>query len=375
MAKGLMRNLSAAAATIFILSAAMLSSCIQPTGNPSTGVSSSTGEYTAYSRQFLGTFDTVVTVIGHLKTEEEFTELSDYAEKRFNELHKIYDIYNNYAGIVNARTINDNAGIAPVVISKDLMDLLQISLEWNIKTSGKVNIAMGSVLTIWHHYRTIADPMSEDNALPTAAELQQASLHTSISSLVLDPVNMTAYLTDPDSSIDLGAVAKGYTTELVCDELAAKGFVSFAISAGGNVKVVGKPLAKDRDTWIIGIQNPVSTTSPGAAEDLIDKVAVVDTCVVTSGWYQRYFRSGGKIYHHIIDPVTLYPQNYYKAVTIVCEDSGTADLLSTVLMLMSYEDGLAFIKTVPGADAYWILDDGTIKTTPGMDTLLVSKQS
>ncbi len=357
------------------VSVLLLSSCTQPTGSISTGNSSSTGGYTAYSKQFLGTFDTVVTVIGHLKTEAEFTELSDYAEKRFNELHKIYDIYHNYNGIVNAKTINDNAGIAPVVIGKDLMDLLQLSVEWHAKSGGKVNIAMGSVLSIWHHYRTLADPLAEDNALPTDAELQQADLHTSIDSLVLDKTNMTAYLTDPESRIDLGAVAKGYATELLCDELEAKGFASFAISAGGNVKVVGKPLAKDRDTWIIGIQNPVSSVSTGVVEDLIDKVSVVDTCVVTSGWYQRFFRSGGKIYHHIIDPVTLYPQNYYKAVTIVCEDSGTADLLSTALMLMSYEDGLAFIKTVPGADAYWVLDDGTIRTTDGMDAILVSKQS
>jgi thiamine biosynthesis lipoprotein len=186
---------------------------------------------------------------------------------------------------------------------------------------------------------------------------------------------MTAYLSDPDSSIDLGAVAKGYTTELVCDELESEGFKSFAISAGGNVKVVGKPLAKDRDTWIIGIQNPVSTTSAGTTDDLIDKVAVVDVCVVTSGWYQRYFKVDGKIYHHIIDPVTLYPQNYYKSVTIVHEDSGICDLLSTALMLIPYEEGLAFIKTIPGADAYWVLDDGTIKTTAGMDAILVSKQS
>lgn len=373
MPKKYLRYISTGIAVAVIVSAALLSSCTKPTGTGSSAISS-TGVYTAYSKQFMGTFDTVITVIGHLKTEAEFTELSAYAEKRFNELHKLYDIYHNYDGFINAKTINDNAGIAPVVIGKEIMDLLKLSVAWHEKSGGKVNIAMGSVLSIWHHYRTIADPLSEDNALPTDTELQQAALHTSISNLVLDEANMTAYLSDPKSSIDLGAVAKGYTTELVCDELEAKGFVSFAISAGGNVKVVGKPLAKDRDTWLIGIQNPVASQIPGAGEDLIDKVAVVDTCVVTSGWYQRYFKSGGKIYHHIIDPVTLYPQNYYKAVTIVCEDSGIADLLSTALMLMSYEDGLAFIKTVPGADAYWILNDGTVKTTTGMDAILVSKQ-
>ncbi len=369
------RPVGTAAISAAVLLALLLGSCGLPGGDTSSGGTSGDNGYSVYSRQFLGTFDTVITVIGHVRTDEEFAGLYDYAEKRFNELNKLYDIYHSYDGINNARTVNEQAGKAPVVIPKDLMDVLKLSVDWYAKTSGKINVVFGSVLSVWHRYRAAADPESDDNPLPTADELAQAALHTSIGNLVLDEANMTAYLTDPESSIDLGAVAKGYATKLVCGELKAKGYASFAISAGGNVEVVGKPLAKDRDTWIIGIQDPSADLSAGTGSQLIDKVDVVDTSVVTSGWYQRYFRSGGKVYHHIIDPDTLYPLDLYQSVTIVYPDSGICDLLSTALMLMPLEQGRALLDTIPGAEAYWVMADGSVRTTPGMDAILESKKS
>ncbi len=328
-------------------------------------------DYEAYSYQFLGTFDTAVSLVGHMASRKEFDEFSAYAEKRLNELNKLYDIYHHYDGIVNIKTINDNAGIAPVTVSKEVMDLLVLSKEWYEKTNRKVNIAFGRVLNIWHDYRENADPKEANPAIPTLQELQTANEHVSIDSLVLDQEKSTAFLSDANVRLDVGAVAKGYATEVVANELSKLGYQSFAISAGGNVKVVGKPLAKDRATWIIGIQNPQSGVSSDPNEGIINKVAAVDTSVVTSGWYQRYFISGGKTYHHIIDPDTLFPQNYYQAVTIVYPDSGIADLLSTAVMLMPYEEAEQFIAQIPDVEAYFILFNGEVRTTKGMDDLLV----
>ena len=332
-------------------------------------------KYTAYTYQFLGTFDTAVSLVGHMTSQKEFDKFSAYAEKRFNELNKLYDIYHDYDGVINIKTINDNAGIAPVTVRKEIIDLLAQSKAWYKKTNGKVNIALGSVLKIWHDARTYANdnPQLTDPPVPTLQELQAANEHVSIDSLVLDTEKSTVFIQDPKVQLDVGAVAKGYTTEIVANELSALGYNSFAISAGGNVKVVGKPLAKDRDTWIIGIQNPQPDVSSDPNEGIINKVAVNDTSVVTSGWYQRYFISGGKIYHHIIDPDTLFPQNYYRAVTIVYPDSGIADILSTAVMLMPYEDAVKFAATIPGVEVYFILFNGDVRTTKGMDAILMDK--
>ncbi len=356
-----------------MLVAVFLSSCLNAPGQESG--SDDLNGYKAYTVQFLGMFDTVITIVGHVKSEETFNEMSGYAEQRFRELNDLYDIYNTYEGINNACTINNNAGGDPVVIEEDLMSLLEFSVDWYEKTNTKVNIVFGSVLKIWHDYRDRADPLAADNDIPSSAELSAAAEHTAIENLVLDRGKMTAFLTDPLSRIDLGAVAKGYATELICDELEEMGYDSFAISAGGNVKAVGKPLARDRDTWIIGIQDPSEQVTSGANENVIDKVNILDLSVVTSGSYQRYFISGGKIYHHIIDPATLFPQDYYKAVTVTHPDSGICDVLSTALMLMPWEEGSAYIANIPEAQVYWVLSDGSVKTTEGMRSLLLSGES
>lgn len=330
-------------------------------------------KYKEYNYQFLGTFDTVVNIVGHMTSQKKFDELKTYAEKRFNELNKLFDIYHEYDGIKNIKNINDNAGISPVVVEEEILNLLILSKTWYTKTNGKVNVAFGNVLKIWHDYRTKADPEDDNPEIPTIEELQKANENVSIDSIVLNLNNKTVFISDPKVRLDVGAVAKGYATEIVVDELQELGFDSFAISAGGNVKISGKPLSKDRDNWIIGIQNPEPDEDLIPSDDLIDRIAANDTSIVTSGWYQRYFISGGKIYHHIIDPETLFPANYYKAVTIVYPDSGICDILSTAIMLMPYETAAEFIKGIEGAQAYFVLFDGTVKTTAGMAKMLVAK--
>jgi len=320
-------------------------------------------------------FDTVITVTGHMETKEEFESLFFYAKERFTKLHKLYDIYNTYEGINNAATVNASAGKEPVQVEKELMDLLDFSVQWHDKTSGKVNVLFGSLLKIWHDYREMADMSSSDNDLPDMHDLEEADKFTSIDFLEIDRNKMTVYISDPNARMDLGAVAKGYATQIVCDELIEKGYTSFAITAGGNVVVHGPAIARDREEWIIGIQDPDGNVVSGPDEELMDKVLVKDTSVVTSGIYQRYFYSGDKLYHHIIDPVTLFPADIFKSVTVVHPDSGISDALSTALMLMEYEDGKTLIQSIPGAESYWIFMDGTIKTTDGMEDILLSRRS
>lgn len=326
-----------------------------------------------YSDQLMGSFDTVISIVAHQDSKAKFDEIFKYSKTRFEELHKLYDIYNLYPGVNNAKTINDNAGKSPVKVGKELIDVLNISIEWNKKTTGKFNIAFGSVLKIWHNYREMADPEDDKAQIPTLKELQEANKHTSINDLVVDTSKGEVFIKDAKMQIDLGAIAKGYATELVAYELKAKGYTNFAISAGGNVKTVGYPAARDAQNWTIGIQDPNKPTNTDPNDGLINKVLVKDTSVVTSGWYQRYFKSNGKIYHHIIDPGTLFPPDYFQAVTVVYPDSGICDVLSTTLMILPPEESYAFIKTIPGANAFWILADGTIKVSEGMNDMLANK--
>lgn len=326
-------------------------------------------EYTKYNGSIWDSFDTIISTVSYHETEEEYKEFMKFTQERYRYLHELFDIYNNYDGLVNAKTINDNAGIAPVKVEKELFDLIEFSIDWYYKTEGKVNIAMGSVLKIWHDVREYAE--FNTPILPDMEKLQAANQHTSIDSIVLDKENMTVFITDPETSIDLGAVAKGYATEIICAELSEK-YPSFAISAGGNVRVNGSPM-DERTRWGIGVQNPNVDENYLMIGGNIDLAFLHGSqSLVCSGGYQRFFVLDGERYHHLIDPATLYPENIYNGVSILCNDSGMADALSTAIFMMQPEDALNFIDTLPDAECMLVLTDGSMMLTEGFKGYLQS---
>ncbi len=327
--------------------------------------------YTKFTDTFFDTFDTAITVVAYTKTEAEFDTYFAAIHERFLELHKLYDIYTSYEGLNNARTVNQNAGLGPVTVDKDLLDLIMFSKEWHGRTGGLTNIAMGSVLRIWHEYREagIADP--ESAQLPPEADLRDAARHTDIGKVIVDVEKSTIYLDDQEMSLDLGAVAKGYATEVVAREMEAAGLKSAILSSGGNVRTIGKPLDGVRERWGVGIQDPSKAIFTDE-ENLLDVVFLNDGSVVSSGDYQRYYVVGEERVHHIIDPKTLQPASYFRAVTVVTPDSGIADFMSTTLFLMPMQEGRDLAKKV-GVDAIWVSPDGTVDMTDGFARIAKSQ--
>jgi thiamine biosynthesis lipoprotein len=309
-----------------------------------------------YEATFLQLFDTKTTIVAYTDDKKEFEKYSRLIYDKLNEYHQLYDIYNNYDGINNLKTVNDNAGRSPVKVDKRIIDLLQFSKQWYEKTGGKVNVAFGSVLRIWHDYRQrgIDDPDSAQ--LPPMDMLEEAARHTDINRIIINEEESTVYLEDPEMSIDVGSIAKGYATEQVSRIAAEAGFTSGLISVGGNVRAIGTKKA-GAEQWNVGIQNPEES------EDMpnLHILNISDASLVTSGIYERYYTVGGINYHHIIDPDTLFPSTGYKSVSILCRDSGIADALSTAVFNMDIGDGMKFIESLDGVEAFWVLDSGEFK--------------
>ncbi len=308
-----------------------------------------------FEGSFLDVFDTVTKVVIYENTQQEAEARFEAIHALLIEYHKLSDIYNEYEGVNNAATINANAGKAPVAVDEKLIDLLEYAKEMYAATDGKMNIAMGSVLSVWHEYREegIADP--ENAALPPMETLREAAGHTDIDKLVIDRAAGTVYLADEAMSIDLGAIAKGYAAQRVVEAMKAEGVSSLLLSVGGNVCSIGG--RADGKSWKVQVESPWGG-------DALATVGVNDLCLVTSGNYQRRYEVDGQYYHHIIDPETLMPSLYFASVTVLAADSGMADALSTALFNMSLEEGQKLANAM-GVDAYWVDNDGTETMTDG----------
>jgi thiamine biosynthesis lipoprotein len=335
------------AVLLIVLISILLTGCASSTPQP---------ERVSYTATYLTLFDTLTTIKGFAESEAEFQAMVQKIHDELEEYHQLFDIYNDY-DIPNLKTVNDSAGVAPVKVDERIIALLLDCKAYYELTNHKVNAAMGSILSLWHDARThgINDPVNA--ALPDTNALLLAAEHMDFSCVVINEADSTVFITDPDVSLDVGAVAKGWAAQRVAEN-APSGLL---ISVGGNVCATG-PKDESGTPWVVGIQNPDSS-------DYLHTIYLTKGSVVTSGDYQRAYTVDGKSYHHIIDPDTLYPSAYWRSVTIVCEDSGLADALSTALFVLPQEEGQTLLDQC-GAMALWVCMDGTILYSPGFETLI-----
>ena len=328
-------------------------------------------ELTRYTTVFYDVFDTVTQVIAYCESEEEFSAQMSALHADLAAYNQLYDIYNDYPGVANVKTINDNAGKAPVEVDERILSMLELADRMYQTTNGKLNIAMGSVLSIWHDYREAAavNETDADNRLPSAEELEAAAQHCDINNIIIDEDAKTVYLADPEMSLDVGSVGKGYAVEMVCQAAEARGLTSALVSVGGNLRAIGtKP---DGSQWTGGVENPWNASDVYTAGSMLgDPINMSDMALVTSGDYQRYYVVDGTRYHHLIDPDTLFPATYFNGVTVLCSDSGLADCLTTGLFCQPLEDGLKIVESLDGVEAMWCTPDQQIITSSGWDSHL-----
>lgn len=324
-----------------------LSGCTIPAGQ---------SEQKIYDATFLELFDTVTVVKGAAESKEAFTEIAYAIRDEMQVYHRLFDIYNDYEGINNLKTVNDRAGVAPVEVDRKIINLLLDCKRYYELTDGKVNVAMGSVLNLWHEARNdgINDPTNA--YLPNLEALKAASSHTDFDTVIIDEEASTVYIADENVRLDVGAIAKGWSAQRVAENAPA----GLLISIGGNVCATGP---KTADTpWVVGVQDP-------DGGDYLHTIYISGGSVVTSGDYQRAYMVDGTLYHHIIDPQTLYPSTYWRSVTIVCDDSGLADTLSTALFLLPLEEGQLLLDQC-SAEAMWVDADGKQHYSPGFQALI-----
>ncbi len=326
----------------------------------STGCTKKPQKYTDYSFDY---FDTVTTIIGFEESEDTFKQNCEKIKGWLLEYHRLYDIYTVYDGVTNLCVLNKSQG-KTLTADQKIIDLLQFSKEVYAKTD-KLNVAMGSVLSIWHDYREYALKNPQKAALPPLSDLSQASKHTNFNDIVIDDKNKTVLIKDNKLTLDVGAVAKGFAAEEVAKKMLKGNMDGYLLNLGGNVKIVGK--RADGQKWKVGIENPDEESSQAYIEQLeLDG----NMSLVTSGSYQRFYTVNGENYHHIIDLSTLYPAEYFVSVSVLCENSALADGLSTALFCMPYEQGKKLLEQFENVNVLWVLKDGKKLYSKGFENFI-----
>lgn len=236
-------------------------------------------------------------------------------------------------------------------VSKDTEELILRSRELYKDTDGVFDISIYPVMKAWGF-------TDQNYRIPDQAEL--AGLLDLMGADGISVENGHMSVSKEGMQIDLGGIAKGYTSGRVMDIFRENGIEHAVISLGGNVQTLNdKP---DGSSWRVAIENPENTS------DYIGILEVKNKAVITSGGYERYFEENGKIYHHIIDPSTGYPADSgLTSVTIVSEDGTLADGLSTSLFIMGKEKAEAYWrKHADRFDVIFVEEDGTVSVSEGI---------
>ena len=288
-----------------------------------------------YTRVIDGPFDTATRLVIYVRRKSDAEAFFDSFADELTAWDKLADIYHEYDGINNLRTLNRAAGGDPVALDPRLLDLLEYGLTKRDETNGRVDLLLGPVLSLWHDCRTagLADP--ENARTPTDAELAASSAIAKRATLTIDRTAGTAALPVPGSSVDVGAFAKGYAVERISAGLEAQGYTDFAANVGGNLRVSGDAAGAP---WTLSVRDPA-----GGTVGRIERSGSLS--LVTSGSYERYYTVDGVRYHHIIDPDTNAPAAFgWASVSVLSADAGVADVLSTALFCLTREAGVSLLS-------------------------------
>ncbi len=351
-----------------ILALLMFASCAVTEQTPVTSETPDDPELLQFKKTYIDYFDTASVIVGFDVSEEAFLEKCAVVEEKLAHFHKLYDIYNKYEGVNNIYVLNREAAASPVLVDEDIIKLFEFCQEMYDLTDGKTNYAMGSVLSIWHNYREIGMNEPADAEVPPMEKLEAAAQHCDPANVIIDKENSTVFFADPDLKIDVGAIGKGYATEIIAQTLEEMGVNNYTLNIGGNIRTIGPK--GDGNPWVAGIQNP----DMSSAQQFIVRVAFSDLSLVTSGSYQRYYYVGQDKYHHIIDPETLFPKDTFASVSIFTDHSGLADAVSTACFNISLEEGMALIESIENTEAMWVEPDGTVHYSSGFENFIVPEE-
>jgi thiamine biosynthesis lipoprotein len=280
--------------------------------------------------------------------EKRAVETFEHIFREFDRLEGLLSVWKDGSDVVR---MNKNAGISPVKVSRETIEVLTIARQTGELTGGKFDITFGALSDIWRFDH------DQDNVVPDRDLIETRLKRIDYKAVDVDATAGTAFINRPGMRVHLGGIGKGYAVDRAVALLRDQGLANFLVQSGGDLYVAG---TVDGKPWKLGIADPRGDHNPFAT------VAISDGTVSTSGDYERFFIKDGKRYHHLIDPDFGEPSRECRSVTIVTSRAVIADVLSTGVFIMGPRSGMALIEKLPDVEAVIVTAENEVLVSSGL---------
>nr|WP_262910616.1 FAD:protein FMN transferase [Psychroserpens luteolus] len=275
-------------------------------------------------------------------------QANQYIDLAVLEITRIEKLISSWDIKSQTSEINRNAGLKPVVVDKELFDLIQRSLSISKLTDGAFDISYASMDKIWKFDGSMKQ-------MPSKTDIKASVEKVGYENVVLNSDNSSVFLKEKGMKIGFGAIGKGYAADKAKSLLKSKGVASGIINASGDMNTWGKQVSGDE--WNVAITNPLDKAKAYAL------LPISNGAVVTSGNYEKHVTFNNKRYSHIIDPRTGYPSSGIISVTVFAPKAELADALATSVFVMGIDVGLNRVNQLQNIECIIIDDNGNLFTS------------
>jgi thiamine biosynthesis lipoprotein len=264
----------------------------------------------------------------------------------FDEIDRLEQMMTTWRATSEISQINANAGVAPVKVSDEVIEVLEMSARASKLSGGAFDVTFYAMHGLWKFDEDM------ERKIPPASEIKKRIALIDYRQVKIDPQAKTVFLAKKGMAINLGGIAKGYAVDRATGVLRRMGFPDAIVQAGGDLFCAG---SKDGKPWSAGIRDP-----RGERGSVFAKMELIDHAFSTAGDYERSFILNGRRYHHIIDPKTGYPATRSRAVTIYAPTALLADALDDAVFILGWQKGFEMIEAIDDVGAVVVDDQGKV---------------
>ena len=268
------------------------------------------------------------------------------------EVKRIENLISDWIPTSQISKVNQNAGVSPIKVDKEVFDLVDRATKISKLTSGAFDISYASMDKIWKFDGSMKE-------MPTEEAIKMSVEKVGYQNIILNPKDTTIYLKNKGMKLGLGGIGQGYIADKIKVLLQEKGCVSGLVNVSGDINTWGKQ--PNGNPWTVGIVNPMNKNKVFATFPLDD------SAVETSGSYEKYVTFNGKRYSHIIDPRTGYPATGIISVSVFTKQTELADALATGIFVLGVEVGLDLVNQLKGVGCIIVDDKGGIHVSKNID--------